>query len=157
MEVLRLFQSLEIKPRHTIRFVGFMDEEIDQKGGRKYAEIVKDKKEKHIAAIESDGGGFTPHGFSFEANDTQIEKLKSFQKYLEPYWMHLFVKGGSGVDVSFLKESGAALIGLIVDSQRYFDYHHSANDVFENVNRREMQLGSASIAALVYLIDKYGL
>lgn len=157
IEVLRLFQALGIKPKHTIRFVGFMDEEIDQKGGRKYAEVVKNKKEKHIAAIESDGGGFTPHGFSFEANDTQIAKLKSFQKYLEPYWMHLFVKGGSGVDISFLKESGAALIGLIVDSQRYFDYHHSANDVFENVNRREMQLGSASIAALVYLIDKYGL
>ncbi|MCX6156670.1 MAG: M20/M25/M40 family metallo-hydrolase [Ignavibacteriae bacterium] len=157
MEVLRLFQSIGIKPKHTIRFVGFMDEEIDQKGGRKYADAVKNKNEKHLAAIESDGGGFTPHGFSFEASDAQIEKLKSFQKYLEPYWMHLFVKGGSGVDVGFLKESGAALIGLIVDSQRYFDYHHSANDVFENVNRREMQLGSASMAALIYLIDKYGI
>jgi hypothetical protein len=134
-----------------------MDEEIDQKGGKKYAEVVKEKNEVHLAAIESDGGGFTPHGFSFEVNDEQFEKFKNLQKYFEPYWMHLFVKGGSGVDVSFLKSLGIALVGLIVDSQRYFDYHHSGNDVFENVNRREMQLGSASIAALVYLIDKYEL
>ena len=156
MEVLRLFQSLGIKPKHTIRCVAFIDEEIDQKGGRKYAEVVKSKKEKHIAAIESDGGGFTPHGFSFDVNDAQLEKLKAFKKYFDPYWLHLFVKGGSGVDIGFLKETGAATIGLIVDSQRYFDSHHSANDVFETVNRREMQLGSASIAGLVYLIDKYG-
>lgn len=155
IEVLRIFQTLGIKPRHTIRFVGFMDEEIDQKGGRKYAEIVKAKNEIHLAAIETDGGGFTPHGFSFEVSEEILQQYKDLQKYFAPYWMHLFVKGGGGVDVSFLKETGTTLIGLITDSQRYFDYHHSANDVFENVNRRELQLGSASIAALVYLIDKY--
>lgn len=155
IEVLRLFQTLGIKPKHTIRFVGFMDEEIDQKGGRKYAEVVKEKKEVHLAAIETDGGGSTPHGFAFEVGEEKFEQYKNLQKYFEPYWLHLFVKGGSGVDVSFLKETGTTLIGLITDSQRYFDYHHSANDVFENVNRREMQLGSASMAALVYLIDKY--
>lgn len=155
IEVLRIFQTLGIKPRHTIRFVGFMDEEIDQKGGRKYAEIVKAKNEIHLAAIETDGGGFTPHGFSFEVSEEKLQQYKDLQKYFAPYWMHLFVKGGGGVDVSFLKETRTTLIGLITDSQRYFDYHHSANDVFENVNRRELQLGSASIAALVYLIDKY--
>ena len=155
IEVLRIFQTLGIKPRHTIRFVGFMDEEIDQKGGRKYAEIVKAKNEIHLAAIETDGGGFTPHGFSFDVSEEKLQQYKDLQKYFAPYWMHLFVKGGGGVDVSFLKETGTTLIGLITDSQRYFDYHHSANDVFENVNRRELQLGSASIAALVYLIDKY--
>ena len=155
IEVLRIFQTLGIKPRHTIRFVGFMDEEIDQKGGRKYAEIVKAKNEIHLAAIETDGGGFTPHGFSFDVSEEKLQQYKDLQKYFAPYWMHLFVKGGGGVDVSFLKETRTTLIGLITDSQRYFDYHHSANDVFENVNRRELQLGSASIAALVYLIDKY--
>jgi carboxypeptidase Q len=155
MEVLRLFQALGIKPKHTIRCVAFIDEEIDQKGARKYAEVVKEKNEKHIAAIESDMGGLTPHGFAFEMGEERFEKYKDFQKYFEPYWLHLFVKGGSGVDVSFMDAAEVDLIGLIVDSQQYFDYHHSANDVFENVNRREMQLGSASLAGLIYLIDKY--
>jgi hypothetical protein len=155
LEVIRLFQTLGIRPKHTIRCVAFIDEEIDQKGARKYAEVVKEKNEKHIAAIESDMGGLTPHGFAFEMSEDRIEKYKSYQKYFEPYWLHLFVKGGSGVDVSFLNDAEVDLIGLIVDSQQYFDYHHSANDVFENVNRREMQLGSASLAGLIYLIDKY--
>ena len=155
IEVLRLLQKLGIKPKHTIRCVAFMDEEIDQKGGRYYAE--KMKNEKHIAAIETDGGGFVPHGFSFSGTPEQIAKLKSFKEYFTPYWLHYFENGGGGVDISFLKNSGAALIGLVVDSQRYFDYHHSAGDRFETVNRREMQLGAAAIAGLVYLIDKYGL
>jgi carboxypeptidase Q len=155
IEVLRIFKSLGIKPKHTIRIVAFMDEEIDQKGGRKYAEIVAAKNEKHIAGIEADGGGFTPQGFSIEGTDEQVAAIKKFQPYFEPYLLFRFIKGGSGVDISFLNKMGFPLMGLIVDSQRYFDYHHSANDVFENVNRREMQLGSASIAAMVYLMDKY--
>jgi carboxypeptidase Q len=155
IEVLRLYQKLGIKPKHTIRFVAFMDEEIDQAGGRKYAELTKN--EKHIAAIESDGGGFVPFGFSMDGTPEQVEKLKSFQKDFEPYWLFYFRKGGGGVDISFLKKAGIPLIGLVVDSQRYFDYHHSGNDVFENVNRREMQLGSAAMASLIFLIDKYGL
>jgi hypothetical protein len=155
MEVFRIFQSLEIKPKHTIRFVAFMDEEIDQQGGRKYAELIAAKNEKHIAGIEADGGGFTPQGFSIEGTDEQVAAIKKFQQYFEPYLLFRFVKGGSGVDISFLNKMGFPLIGLIVDSQRYFDYHQSGNDVFENVNRREMQLGSAAIAAMVYLIDKF--
>lgn len=155
MEVMRLLVKLGIKPKHTIRCVAFMDEEIDQKGGRYYAETTKN--EKHIAAIETDGGGFVPHGFSFSGTPEQVAALKSYKEYFTPYWLHYFENGGGGVDISFLKNSGAALIGLVVDSQRYFDYHHSAADRFENVNRREMQLGAASLAGLIYLIDKYGL
>lgn len=155
IEVMRLLVKMGIKPKHTIRCVAFMDEEIDQKGGRYYAE--KMKNEKHIAAIETDGGGFVPHGFSFSGTPGQTAALKSFKEYFAPYWLHYFENGGGGVDISFLKNSGAALIGLVVDSQRYFDYHHSAADRFENVNRREMQLGAAAMAGLIYLIDKYGL
>ncbi len=155
IEILRLFQKLGIKPRHTLRMVAFMDEEIDQMGGRYYAEATKN--EKHIAAIESDGGGLIPHGFSFSGTREQTEKLRIFKEFFTPYLIHYFEKGGGGVDISFLRNSGAALIGLVVDSQRYFDHHHSANDVFESVNRREMQMGAAAIAGLVYLIDKYEL
>ena len=157
IEVLRIFKDLDVKPRHTIRFVAFMDEEINQRGAKKYAEIVKAKNEKHIAAIESDGGGFTPFGFSIDANDTARAKIQSWHPLLLPYGIYYLEKGGSGVDVWYLKDQKIPLIGLDVDSQRYFDFHHSSNDVFENVNRREMQLGSASIASLVYLIDEYGL
>jgi len=156
MDVLRIYKALDIRPKHTIRFVAFMDEEVAQRGGRKYAETVKLKNEKHIAALESDEGGAIPHGFSMESTDEQYKKISSFRGLLEQYGLYIYRQGGSAVDIYFMKDLGFPRIGLICDSQRYFDFHHSGNDVFENVNPRELKLGSAALTALVYLLDKYG-
>jgi carboxypeptidase Q len=171
IEVLRLFKSLGIKPKRTIRVIVFMDEEVDQRGAKTYAEYAIGKsqsplphsgfkipkREHHIAAIEADRGGTTPFGFSIDASDEQLQKIQSWKELLLPYGLYSFEKGGSGVDIRDLKPLGTALIALVTDSQRYFDYHHSPNDTFDKVNQRELQLGSFSIAALVYLIDAYGL
>ncbi len=157
IEVLRLFKSLDIKPKHTIRVVIFMDEEIAQKGGTKHKELVELKNEKIIAAIESDGGGFLPIGFSIDANEEKIAKLNEWIKLFENYGMYQIFVGWGGVDIEPLKELNIPLFGLVTNSQRYFDYQHSANDTFEKVNKREMQLGSGAMAALVYLIDQNGL
>ncbi|TVR41329.1 MAG: peptidase M28 family protein [Cryomorphaceae bacterium] len=157
LEVLRLFKAMEYGPRHTIRCVLYMNEENGAEGAKAYADRVKSKGEVHLAALESDRGGFTPRGFSVDARDDQREYLQQFKKLLEPYFLHLMEPGYSGVDVGFLRNGETTLIGFVPDSQRYFDVHHSANDVFEQVNKRELELGSASIAALIYLIDQYGL
>lgn len=157
MEVMRIYKTLNIIPLHTIRFVAFMDEEIAQRGGRKYAEMVKQKNEKHLAAIESDVGGTIPQGFIMEATDEQYNKISSFRDLLLPYGIFSYIRGGSAVDISFLNDLGFPRIGLICDSQRYFDYHHSGNDIFENVHPRELKLGGAVLSSLVYLIDNYGL
>lgn len=156
MEVLRILNATGYKPLHTVRFVAFMDEELAQRGGKKYAEIVTQKNEKHLAAIESDAGGSVPVGFIMDASDSQFSKISSFRDLLLPYGIYFFRKGGSAVDISFLKDLGFPQIGLICDSQRYFDFHHSGNDTFENVHPRELKLGGAVLTALVYLIDKYG-
>lgn len=157
VEVLRLLKTLNIIPKHTIRFVGFMDEEVAQRGGHKYFDITKAKNEKHIVAIESDEGGFMPTGFSVDADENIINKVINWKMLFEPYEIHHINKGYGGVDIYYLRELGIPLIGLEVENQRYFDYQHSSNDKFENVNRRELQFGSAAIASLIYLIDKYGL
>lgn len=152
MDVLRLYKSLGIKPLHTLRVVLFMDEEMEQKGAKAYAEAVRN--EKHIAAIEADRGGFTPQGFSIDATDEMIRKIQSWKPLLLPYGIYSLEKGGSGVDVRDLKYQNCPLMGLVPDAQRYFDYHHSANDTFDNVNIRELQLGTAAISAMVWLLDK---
>jgi len=157
LSVLKLFKDLNIKPKHTIRFVMFIDEEMDQRGAKKYLEMAIKNNEKHIAAIESDRGGSTPLGFSTDANDTVFNKLQSWKNIFINYGIYQFIKGGSGVDIGPLKKINVPLFAIMPDSQRYFDYHHCANDTFDKVNHRELQLGSASIALLVYLIDKYGL
>jgi carboxypeptidase Q len=154
IDVLRIFKELGIEPKRTIRAVMFMDEEISQSGGRKYAELAARHNEQHYFAIESDRGVFTPRGFSIDASDERIAAIQKLQPYFTPYGIHEILKGGSGVDIAPLKNYfDLTLAGLVVDSQRYFDLHHAATDTFDQVNRREMQLGTAAMAALIYLID----
>lgn len=156
VEVLRIFKALGYKPDHTIRVVLFMNEENGNRGGQMYAEIAEKLKEKHIFAIEADGGGFTPRGFSVEGNASFVDYMQSnWADLLSPYGLHQFEEGEGGTDIGPLKRvtPNVILIGFQPDNQRYFDIHHSANDVFENVNRRELELGAASMAALIYLID----
>jgi hypothetical protein len=179
IDILRLFISLNLKPRHTIRVIVYMDEEMEQRGAKAYAEASKkmldpgswmlDKQNtsatnhpspvirRHIAAIEADRGGFTPWGFSIDAAGEQVKKVQSWKNLLIPYGLFYFEKGGSGVDIHDLKPQGVPLFGLVPDSQRYFDYHHSVNDSFDKINIRELQLGTAAMAALVFLIDEYGM
>jgi len=156
MEVLRLFKEIDYKPKRSIRVVLFMNEENGLRGGKKYAEVAKNKGEKHVFALESDAGGFTPRGFSFDCDDANFNQIQSWKPLFEPYLVHYFAKGGSGADIGPLKKEGIVLAGLRPDSQRYFDYHHAKNDTFDAVNKRELELGAASMTSLMYLFDKYG-
>ncbi|WP_323788562.1 M20/M25/M40 family metallo-hydrolase [Psychroserpens sp.] len=156
MDVLRLLKESGIRPKRTIRAVLFMNEENGLRGGRKYAEVAKNKGENHIFALESDSGGFTPRGFSFQSSDAMLTKVQSWRSLFKPYLIHYFEAGYGGADIGPLKNDNIVLAGLRPDSQRYFDHHHAANDTFEHVNKRELELGAASMTALVFLIDKYG-
>jgi len=157
MDVLRILKKINYKFNRTLRVVLFMNEENGQKGAIEYFNISKKKKTNHLFAIESDAGGFTPRGFSINSNDLKFNKILSWKKYFEKYQVHYFVKGQSGVDIEYLKNDNNVLVGLRPDSQRYFDYHHSSSDIFETVNQRELELGTAAIASLVFLSDFFQL
>ncbi|SFZ93946.1 Peptidase family M28 [Flaviramulus basaltis] len=157
MDVLRLLKESGIKPKRSIRVVLFMNEENGLRGGNKYAEISKQKGENHVFALESDSGGFTPRGFSFDCNDASFNQVLSWQPLFKPYLIHYFEKGHSGADVGPLKTESNVLAGLVPDSQRYFDHHHASNDTFDAINKRELELGAATMTSLVYLFDKYGI
>jgi hypothetical protein len=156
LEVLDLYRRLEIKPKRTIRCVFFINEEFGVNGGIKYGEYALQSSEKHVAAIESDRGLFTPRGFSVDANSGIIDKMQKWLPALQKAGIEWVRAGGSGVDISRI-QNVTALIGYVPDGQRYFDFHHSANDVFEGVHPREMEMGSAAMAILAYLISEEGL
>jgi carboxypeptidase Q len=157
IEVLRLYKELGWKPKKTIRAVMWMNEENGLRGGTEYARIAKEKGEKHLAAIESDSGGFLPIGFSSTGTAAQRIKFQSWKSYFAPYQLWNFEKVGGGADIGPLMSQGAFLIGLEPDSQRYFNYHHTEADVFEVVDQRELELGAAAMAAIVYLLEQEGL
>lgn len=156
MEVLNIFKNIGYKPKNTLRVVLFMNEENGVRGGKEYELQSSKNNEDHIFALESDSGGFSPRGFTIEADEANFNKISSWATLFEPYLIHRFVKGHSGVDIGPLQSKHIVKVGLQPDSQRYFDYHHASNDTFDAVNKRELELGAAAMASLIYLIDQNG-
>lgn len=155
IELLTTFKKLGIKNKRTIRAVAYMNEENGTRGGKSYAALAAKENKKHIAALESDMGGFTPKAIGVDATKDTLLYYKKWQPLFEPYFV--FIKqGGGGVDIGELEKLGVPQFGLEPDSQRYFDFHHTADDTFEQVNERELELGAAAITSFIYLLDKYG-
>jgi len=160
IEALRALHALGYAPRRTLRFVLFINEENGNRGGKEYARVASEEHEaglRHVAAMESDAGGFVPRGVRMDATDDPVALVRSWADMLEPYNLHYFGRGGSGVDIGPLKElePRPVLVGLVPDGQRYFDFHHTSQDVWENVHKRELELGAATCAVMVALLDRH--
>jgi hypothetical protein len=106
--------------------------------------------------LESDRGGFLPTGFDIKGNNAQIKEVQKFKALLYDFQLYKFDEGYSGVDISPLMEvyPNMVQLGMAINSQRYFDYHHAETDVFESVNKRELALGCAAMASMIFLMDK---
>ncbi|WP_082129217.1 M20/M25/M40 family metallo-hydrolase [Chryseobacterium gallinarum] len=154
IEVLRTFKKLGLQNNHTIRAVCFANEENGTKGGKQYGKTVKEKNEKHLFAIESDAGGFSPRGISLEMEDSKRKQIQSWGKLFLPYGVYNFEGKYSGSDIAPLHDMGVPTAELVPEPQRYFDIHHTAEDTFEKVNRRELLLGATVMTQLIYMIDK---
>jgi acetylornithine deacetylase/succinyl-diaminopimelate desuccinylase-like protein len=152
--MLGCFKALNIKPKHSIRAIAFMNEENGLGGAKAYAKETEEKKWKHIAAIETDAGGFTPRGFDVDSTKGMYKQVVAWKPLLQPYYIEHVSMGGGGADIGPLEKFGVPCIGFRPDGQRYFDIHHTADDTFDKVNKRELELGAAAIGSLVYLIDK---
>lgn len=156
MEVLRVLKALQIRPKRTIRCVAFMNEENGGRGGKKYAEEAAKSGQKNIAAIESDAGGFTPRGFTFKGDSALRASVMRHKELFYPYLLRDWRPGYGGADINHLENQGTLLIGFSPDSQRYFDVHHAETDTFDKINKRELELGAASMAGLAWIISEYG-
>ena len=157
IEIIRTLKAINMRPKRTIRIVAFMNEENGLRGGQKYASNMNEKKEVHIAAIESDAGAFLPLGFGLNMPEAKKEKVRKWAPLFLDYGLYNFSGEGDGADISAMEKYNVPLMGLHVNSQRYFDYHHAASDTWDKVNKRELLLGSASMGAMAFLLAEYGL
>ncbi len=157
LEAAWLLKQTGLLPSRTIRVVFFMNEEFGLNGASVYAKAFNTEEFKHVVAMESDAGGFTPRGISIVAPDAETERIRGFRNLFEPYGVHQFSQTGSGADIGKLYNPDLVMIGLRPDNHRYFEIHHSAKDVLESVNPRELEMGSATMAALIYLLDKHNI
>jgi len=152
LEALRLIRAAGLKPRRTIRAVMFMNEENGLRGGLAYHAAHLEQMDRHVLALESDRGGFSPRGFTSDAGPEAMAVLREVAALLKPIGIADVFPGGGGVDISPMRTSGVPQVGYLPDGQRYFDFHHSERDVLEAVHPRELQLGAAAMAALLYVV-----
>jgi hypothetical protein len=157
IQIIRTIKALDIKPKRTIRCVLFMNEENGLAGGNKYAELAGLNKENHIFAIESDAGGFGIETLGLSGKPEQAAKVRSWLPLFRPYGIYDMPDGGGGADIGPLRKYGTFMCEVNPGTQRYFDYHHAPNDVFEAVHKRELEMGAIGMTAIVFLVDKYGL
>jgi hypothetical protein len=151
-----LIRDLGLAPKRTIRVVLYPNEEFGASAGRDYAQARRRGSERHLAAIESDRGGFLPVGFGL-GSAASFEKLKKWERLLRPAGIQWVGPGGGGADIGPLGESGTALLAFIPDAQRYFDHHHSGSDVLAAVNPREIELGAVVTAIMALVIAQEGI
>jgi hypothetical protein len=157
IEALSLLNQLGLRPRRTVRAVMFMNEENGLRGGLAYAASTQRANERHVAAIESDRGGFAPSGFTVQADSAVLRRVQRWAPVFAPYRADRITSGGSGADISPLVKNGTPGFGLMVADHRYFDYHHSGNDTIDKVHPRELEMGAGLLGILCYLIAQEGL
>ena len=155
--IIEAMKATGLRPKRTIRVVMFMNEENGTRGGTKYAELAKAEGKKQIFAIESDGGGFGCVALGVTGPQVQKDKMRSWLPLFRPYGILAMPDGGGGADIESLQKLGAFMCSVNDLGQRYFDHHHAPNDVFEAVNKRELEMGAISMSAICWLVSEYGL
>jgi carboxypeptidase Q len=153
MQVPNLLKQVGYAHHRTIRVVLWANEEFGLDGAKEYANWARMNNVHHWVALESDGGAGVPRGFGVGADDDRVAQVQAMKPYFVPYGLHEFAKGGGGADLSPLRGYDDFFVGFRPDSQRYFDFHHSARDRIDAIHPRSLEMGSASIAALFYLLD----
>ena len=151
LEAVRLILRLGIRPRRTVRCVLFMNEENGLAGAKGYYREHISEMSRHVLAIESDRGGFSPVGFSATMSSAALDELEALVARMSRLGPLAVVPGGAGADIAPMGRSGVPLVGFVPDGQRYFDFHHSERDILRAVHPRELALGSAAITALAWL------
>lgn len=150
MEAMRVIAEAGRKPRRTIRGVLFTNEENGLRGGRDYA--ARHGEELHVAAIESDSGGFRPVGFGVTAGEGAAARLGEWLAPLRSIGAGNVREGGGGADIGPLRAFGTPVIGLRHATERYFDYHHTAADTLDKVDREDLERNVAAMAVAAWIL-----
>ncbi len=155
IEAVRLLKANGLVPRRTIRVVLFMNEENGLAGAKAYRAAHQAELAHHVLALESDRGGFTPRGFTLDAEGELFDLFTEAAELAAPVGAGFVRRDHGGADISVLAPDGVPLAGYLPDAQRYFDHHHCERDTLDTVHPRELELGAVAIATLAYLVADY--
>jgi len=151
-EAIRLIKELGLKPKRTIRCVMWTNEENGGKGNKGYRDMHLDEMDKHVLAIESDGGVFSPKGFGFSGSNSAREIIEEIHELMKPIGANTVSEGGRAADVAPLNDEGVPVMSLKVDGSKYFWYHHTNADTFDKIDFNEFNRCIAAMAIMAYVV-----
>jgi carboxypeptidase Q len=151
-EAVRLIKALGLRPRRTIRVVMWTNEENGLRGGRAYRDLNRDELSNHVLAMESDAGVFKPYGFGFSGSDAAYEMIQEIGTLLNRIGAGEITRGGGGADIGPIMREGVPGMGLRVEGERYFWYHHTDADTIDKLDPREMAECVAALAVMAYVV-----
>ena len=151
-EAIRVLKELGLRPRRTIRVVGWTNEENGLRGGNGYRDAHRAELDKHVAAIDSDGGVFKPLCFGFTGSDSAFALIKQIGTLLAGIGSGDIVKGGGGADIGPIMALGVPGLGFNVDGSKYFWYHHTEADTVDKLDQRDVALCVATMAVMAYVL-----
>ena len=151
-EALRIIKKLGLQPKRTIRVVLWTNEENGGRGNKAYRDEHLGELDKHVVAIESDGGVFKPKGFGFSGSEAAMEIVKEIGGLLDSIEAGEITDGGRAADVAPLNDEGVPVMSLKVDDSKYFWYHHTNADTFDKVDFDDFNRCVAAMAVIAYLI-----
>ncbi len=152
-EAVMLMKKLGLKPKRTVRVVMWTNEENGLRGATAYRDMLQENGtlKNHVLAIESDGGVFEPKGFGFGGSDNAYKMVSAIGDLLSPINAGTINRGGGGADIGPIMREGVPGMDLLVDSSRYFWYHHTAADTIDKLDEEEYQKCIAAMAVMAYV------
>jgi carboxypeptidase Q len=150
-EAVRLMKELGLRPRRTVRVVGWVDEEYGGSGAEAYRDQHAAELDNHILAIESDGGVFKPVGFGFTGSDSARVLLQQVVRLLARVGGDSLLAGGGGADIGPIMQRGVPGMSHNTDGD-YFWFHHSNADTVDKLDPRDMGLSTAMMAVMAYVV-----
>jgi carboxypeptidase Q len=151
-EAVRLMQALQLRPRRTVRVVLWTNEENGLRGAYAYRDIHAAELTDHVLAIESDAGVFKPLGFGFTGSDAAFRAIQEIGMLLDRIGANAITRGGGGADIGPIMKEGVPGMGLRVDGEKYFWYHHTDADTIDKLDPREMAECVAAMAVMAYVV-----
>ena len=151
-EAVRLMKTLGLRPRRTIRVVGWTNEENGVDGGKAYRATHAAEIDKHVFALESDNGVFKPYGIAAVGSDSMLAMLGRIAPLLSRIGADSVTRGESEADVEPLLDAGVPVAGVHVDDTRYFWYHHTNADTPDKLDPRDVARCVAVFAVYAYVV-----
>ena len=152
MGAIEVLKSLGLQARRTVRFVAWMSEENGSAGGLAYAKAAS--LNMQAAAIESDNGAGRPLGVSAHVQPQSMATFKPLMLAMGPLGATVLEHrdSGAGSDIDPLDEAGVPTLAPIVDTRKYFDYHHSPADTLDKIQPEDIRRQVAVLAMMAYYL-----